>query len=62
MRWLRMCVCVCVCVFVCYVDCDPAGLVLVPNASTGINTVVQAVCKRLGPNDVITILNITYGK
>ena len=43
-------------------DCDPTELVLVPNASTGINTVVQAMCKKLGPHDVITILNITYGK
>ncbi|CEL98111.1 unnamed protein product [Vitrella brassicaformis CCMP3155] len=42
-----------------FVDCDPRGLVLVPNATTAINTVVRGLVDR-GLRRVIH-LNVTYG-
>lgn len=43
------------CVFVCQ------NLVLVPNATAGINAVMNNVAVDLGPGDVVYMLSIGYG-
>ena len=43
------------------IDADPNDLVFVPNATTGINTVVQSVIKTFQPGASILTLNLAYG-
>ena len=40
--------------------CDPTDLVLVPNATTALNTVIRSIPFQKG--DVIFCLSVTYGK
>ena len=42
-------------------DAEPADIVLVPNATTGINTVVKSLITTFQTEDSIFILNLTYG-
>ena len=42
-------------------DAEPADIVLVPNATTGINTVVKSLITTFQTGDSIFILNLTYG-
>ena len=48
-----LCVCVCVCV-VCVCVCSdaaPADLALIPNVTTGVNSVVKSVCRHFSAQD-----------
>ena len=42
-------------------DAEPTDIVLVPNATTGINTVVQSLIKTFHTGDSIFSLSLTYG-
>lgn len=44
------------------VDAAPHDVVLVPNVTTGVNTVVQSVCQRYSSQDTVLIFNTTYGR
>lgn len=43
----------------CWPPCRLQELALVPNATTGLNTIISSI--RLGPGDVLFSLNIGYG-
>ncbi|GAB4816736.1 hypothetical protein N2152v2_003782 [Parachlorella kessleri] len=44
-----------------WVHCRPEDLALVPNATTGLNTVISSFSSRLGPKDAIFSLDVGYG-
>ncbi|PRW58839.1 L-cysteine desulfhydrase 1 isoform X2 [Chlorella sorokiniana] len=44
-----------------FAGCRPQDLALLPNATTGLNTVVQSWRGRLGPDDALFSLDIGYG-
>ena len=43
-------------------DCGRDEVVFVPNATVGINTVVQSVLRTLHKGDSILMLSLAYGK
>jgi isopenicillin-N epimerase len=45
-----------------FIDATPSDLALVPNVTTGINSVIRSVCKTFSPQDSVIIFNTTYGK
>lgn len=44
-----------------FVDADRHDVLLVPNATVGVNTVVQSVLRTLKPGDSILLLSLAYG-
>lgn len=44
-----------------FVDADPSDVVLIPNATTGINSVVRSLVKTFKPESSILTLNLAYG-
>ncbi|CAI8058002.1 L-cysteine desulfhydrase [Geodia barretti] len=44
-----------------FIDATPSELALVPNVTTGINSVIRSVCKTFSPQDSVLIFNTTYG-
>ena len=44
-----------------HADSDPNDLVFMPNATTGINTVVMSCVKNMKPGDSVVTLNTAYG-
>ncbi|XP_064403599.1 uncharacterized protein LOC135349057 [Halichondria panicea] len=44
-----------------FVDADPADIVFVQNATTGINAVVRSLVKKFQPGDSILMIDVAYG-
>ncbi|KAL4426688.1 hypothetical protein ABPG77_004744 [Micractinium sp. CCAP 211/92] len=44
-----------------FVGCEARDLALLPNATTGLNTVIQSLRGRVGPGDALFSLDIGYG-
>ena len=44
------------------VDADPSDVVMIPNVTTGVSTVVKSLVKTFKPGDTIYTLNVAYGE
>jgi selenocysteine lyase/cysteine desulfurase len=45
-----------------FIDSDPCDIVLIPNATTGVNAVMHSLSQLYTPHDTVIIFNTTYGQ